>query len=74
MNVLNKIRTFGMTHRVAIVGAALAVGSAASHAAADVSSVVTEIAGAGAPIATIGAAVLVVVVGTKIFKWIARAL
>lgn len=40
----------------------------------DVSSVVSEIQGAAAPIAAIGAAVLVVMVGIKVYKWVRRAM
>ncbi|WP_018412403.1 major capsid protein [Methyloversatilis thermotolerans] len=54
----------------------LAVGTA--HASGgggiDVSAVTSAISSAGGPIATIGAAVLVVLVGIKVYKWIARAL
>jgi hypothetical protein len=35
---------------------------------------VTEIGGAAAPIALIGSAVLLVIVGIKVFKWVRRAL
>lgn len=42
--------------------------------AIDVSAVETAIEGAAAPIATIGAAVLIVLVGVKVYKWIRRAL
>ena len=51
----------------------LAVSGAAS-AAIDVTSVTTAIGEASAPIAAIGAAVLVVIVGTRVYKWIQRAL
>jgi len=40
----------------------------------DVSTVTSAIDGAKAPIASIGAAVLVVLVGVKVYKWIRRAL
>lgn len=53
---------------------AFAVTALPAHAAIDVTAVTTEIAGAAAPIAAIGAAVLVVLVGVKVFKWIGRAL
>lgn len=45
-----------------------------SMAAVDVSGVVTEIDGAATPIAAIGAAVLLVLVGIKVFKWVRRAM
>lgn len=57
------------------LGAAVMVAAPmAAQAAVDVSAVVTEIEGAAAPIAAIGAAVLVVMVGIKVFKWVRRAL
>jgi len=40
----------------------------------DVSAVVSAIEGAAAPIAAIGAAVLIVLVGVKVYKWVRRAL
>lgn len=45
-----------------------------AQAAVDVTAVVSEISGASAPIALIGAAVLVVMVGIKVFKWVRRAM
>ena len=54
---------------------ASAVTSASAFAAApDVSAVVTEIGGTAAPSAAIGAAVLLVFVGIKTFKWVRRAM
>lgn len=57
-------------------GAAVAsmVAAPAAFAAVDVSAVVTEIGDAAAPIASIGAAVLLVMVGIKVFKWVRRAM
>lgn len=40
----------------------------------DVSGVVTAIEGAAAPIAAIGGAVLLVLVGIKVYKWVRRAM
>ncbi len=55
--------------------ALLALTSASVFATApDVSAVVTEIGGTAAPIAAIGAAVLLVFVGIKTFKWVRRAM
>lgn len=51
-------------------GSALASGSGG----VDVGPVVTAIQGAAAPIASIGAAVLVVMVGIKVYKWVRRAM
>ncbi len=43
-------------------------------AAVDVTGVVTEISGAIAPIGLIGAAVLLVLVAIKTYKWVRRAM
>lgn len=43
-------------------------------AAPDVTAVVTAIGGAAAPIAAIGGAVLLVLVGIKIYRWVRRAM
>lgn len=40
----------------------------------DVSAVVTAIQGAAGPIASIGAAVLTILVGIKVYKWVRRAM
>ena len=40
----------------------------------DVSDVITAITGAATPIASIGGAVLVVLVGIKVYKWVRRAM
>ncbi|HEL5042552.1 TPA: methyltransferase [Stenotrophomonas maltophilia] len=40
----------------------------------DVGSVVSAIQGAAAPIAAIGGAVLTVLVGIKVYKWVRRAM
>lgn len=46
-----------------------------SHAAAvDVAAVVTDIGAQAAPVAAIGAAVLLLLVGIKAFKWVRRAM
>lgn len=46
----------------------------ASGGGVDVGSVVSAIEGAAAPIAAIGAAVLLVLVGIKVYKWVRRAM
>jgi len=53
---------------------ALAVLATPVLAAIDVSAVKTEIDGTLTPIGTIGAAVLLVLVGIKVFKWVRRAM
>lgn len=60
--------------RLALIPAAVSAALPAHAAAVDVSAVVTEIGGAAAPIASIGAAVLLVLVGIKVFKWVRRAM
>lgn len=62
-----------MMFRNVVVGAAALV-PALAFAAPDVTGVVTEIGGAAAPIAAIGSAVLLVMVGIKVFKWVRRAM
>lgn len=52
-------------------GAAMASGGAGS---VDVSGVVSAIEGAAAPIASIGGAVLLILVGIKVYKWVRRAM
>lgn len=52
--------------------AAMAPGMA--QAAIDVSDVVTGIGEANAPIVAIGGAVLLVLVGVKVFKWVRQAM
>jgi hypothetical protein len=51
-----------------------AIAMAQTAASPDVSGVVTAIEGAGTPIALIGGAVLLVLVGIKVFKWVRRAM
>lgn len=68
--VIAKPRNF-----VALAGvSALSVLPTVQAAAIDVEDITTEIAAQAAPIAAIGAAVLLLVVGIKAFKWVRRAL
>lgn len=62
----NLIQRAGLVVAAALPGIALA--------APDVSAVVTQIEGAAAPIAAIGGAVLIVMVGIKVYKWVRRAM
>lgn len=58
-----------------LLGLTVLGGSMSSFAAAvDVGSVTSDIAAQGAPIAAIGAAVLLLLVGIKAFKWVRRAM
>ena len=68
---MNSIKRFVGKVGVAVSGA---LGAGFAMAAPDVSAVVTEIEGAAAPIAAIGGAVLLVIVGIKVFKWVRRAM
>ena len=43
-------------------------------AAPDVSAIVTEITGLAAPVAAIGGAVLTLMVGIKVYKWLRGAM
>lgn len=45
-----------------------------ANAAIDTSGVTGELSSAGTAVSVVGAAVLVVMVGTKVFKWVAKAL
>ncbi|MGH8075956.1 MAG: major capsid protein [Lysobacter sp.] len=57
-----------------LLALAFATAAGSASAATDVTAVTTEIAAAGAPIAAIGAAVLLVLVGIKVYKWVRRAM
>ncbi|CBA16044.1 major capsid protein [Xanthomonas albilineans] len=64
---------------VIVVAASIATIAAPAFASGgssgvDVSAVVSAINAASTPIASIGAAVLIVMVGTKVYKWIRRAM
>lgn len=65
---MNRTRTAGLV----AIPLSLAAGSA--MAAVDVAATVTEITGALIPIGLIGGAVLGVLVGVKIYKWVRRAM
>ena len=59
--------------KVILGGLALVSGVASQAAAIDVAGVVTDIAAQAAPVAAIGAAVLLLTVGIKAFKWVRKA-
>lgn len=69
---MNKLKTIGRTLVATATGYILA--APAMAAAVDVTDVVTDIAAQAAPIAAIGAAVLILMVGIKAFKWVRRAM
>lgn len=60
--------------RGALVATALTSAAAANAAAVDVTTVVTDIAAQAGPVGLVGAAVLILIVGVKAFKWIRSAL
>lgn len=60
--------------RVLVAAPVLAGVASANAAAIDVTTVVSDIAAQAAPVALIGAAVLLLVVGIKAFKWVRAAL
>lgn len=57
-----------------VAAGVLAVVGSANAAAIDVTTVVADISAQAAPVAAIGAAVLVLFVGIKAFKWVRKAL
>ena len=67
MNAIKTLRT------PAIAAAVMAAG-AANAAAVDVTTVTADIAAQAVPIGLVGAAVLVLIVGVKAFKWVRAAL
>lgn len=69
-----KTATFKISQRAAIVGAAGVALVNNAHAAMDTTSVTTALTDAGAAVAVVGAAVLVVYVGIKAFKMVRSAL
>lgn len=72
--MFQKSRSKLLALTTAMTFGAIAPAAFAGGGGIDVSSVTTAISGAAAPIAAIGAAVLVVLVGVKVYKWIRRAL
>lgn len=69
MKQMTKLRRFG-----AAVGVVALTAAGSASAAIDTAGVTSAITDAGSAVATVGAAVLVVMVGIKVFKWVARAL
>lgn len=61
-------------NRSLVAVAALAGAAAANAAAVDVTAVTADIALQAAPIAAVGASVLILHVGVKAFKWVRQAL
>lgn len=57
-----------------VAAGVLTIVGSANAAAVDVTAVTSDIAAQAAPIAAIGAAVLLIYVGVKAFHWVRRAL
>lgn len=72
--MFQKSRSKLLALTTALSAGAIAPAALAGGGGIDVTAVTTAINGAAAPIAAIGAAVLVVLVGVKVYKWIRRAL
>ncbi len=62
------------TQLAAVLALAFMASMPAQAAAVDVTAVVTDIGAQATPIAAIGAAVLILLVGIKAFKWVRRAM
>jgi uncharacterized membrane protein len=60
--------------RLPVAIAAVTASAMSQAAAVDVTTVTADIAAQSAPIAAIGAAVLILLVGIKAFKWVRRAM
>ncbi|MFB8956113.1 major capsid protein [Xanthomonas arboricola] len=76
---MRKLKTLfkNKTASLAAVGSAALVSApafASGGGGVDVGDVVAAIQGAAAPIAAIGGAVLTVMVGIKVYKWVRRAM
>ncbi len=61
-------------NRGLVAAGALTLAGASQAAAIDVGGVVTEIGAQAAPVAAIGAAVLMLMVAVKAFQWVRKAL
>lgn len=68
------MKRFNVVKKFGVGAAALGAAGAANAAAIDVAAVVTDIGAQAAPIGLIGAAVLILLVGIKAYKWVRRAL
>jgi Bacteriophage coat protein B. len=76
MKYLTKIRSkiaAALSGTTAALAAPLAFASGGAGSV-DVSGVTSAIEGAATPIAAIGGAVLIVLVGIKVYKWVRRAM
>lgn len=69
--MFNKVKTFALVLAASVLGV---FSAPAMAAAVDVTTVTADIAAQSAPVAAIGAAVLLLIVGIKAFKWVRRAM
>lgn len=60
--------------KLIVLGSTLGMATLSQAAAVDVTDIVTDIGAQAAPVAAIGAAVLLLFVGIKAFKWVRRAM
>lgn len=72
--IKNKAQSFQLAALALLASLFAPSAFASGGTGVDVSSVVTAIEGAATPIAAIGAAVLLVLVGIKVYKWVRRAM
>lgn len=72
--LMNKIKGWGCRCAAPVAGLSALAFAPMSMAAIDVTSVTTALTDAGTAVATVGAAVLVVIVGVAAYKYIRRAL
>lgn len=69
---MNRFATFARNG--VIPACAMVLAGHANAAAIDVSDVVADIAAQATPVASVGAAILVLMVGIKAFKWVRKAM
>lgn len=72
--VSTPVRKFSIGERALTMLVLASAAGSVSAAPIDVSAVVTDISGNNAPIAAIGSAVLIVMVGIAGFRWVRRAI
>lgn len=71
---MNRLNRETLRFAAVAAGTSIAMANSAHAAAVDVAAVVTDIGAQAAPIGLIGAAVLLIFVGVKAFKWVRSAL
>jgi hypothetical protein len=71
----SKMKNSNFNRRVAqLTAAGMSLTAAMAQAAVDTTGLVTEVGTAGTAVAAVGAAVLLVMVGIKVYKWVQRSL